>query len=134
LFSGGFASASVLSVKLVALFDLCRKQLSHAHHYDWGLRAMKAILSTAGKSKRARLEEQEALLLVEAIRDCTRPRLVSVDVPLFEGIIHDVFPDVNCNKVLESLIKSSYWEEKLNKDSMVYAESLGQLKNKIGNM
>ena len=41
---------------------------------------------------------------------------------------------INCNKVLESLIKSSYWEEKLNKDSMVYAESLGQLKNKVENM
>jgi MoxR-like ATPase len=100
LFSGGFASASVLSVKLVALFDLCRKQLSNAHHYDWGLRAMKAILSTAGKSKRAHLQEREALLLVQAIRDNTRARLVSVDVPLFEGIIHDVFPDVDVHKTI----------------------------------
>ena len=101
LFSGGFTSASTLSVKLVALFDLCRKQLSHAHHYDWGLRAMKAILSTAGKLKRSNLEEKEALLLVQSIVDCTRPRLVSVDVPLFDGIVSDVFPDVNYGKVLE---------------------------------
>lgn len=100
LFSGGFASASALSVKLVALFDLCRKQLSHAHHYDWGLRAMKAILSTAGKAKRGNLEARESLLLVCSIVDCTRPRLVSVDVPLFDGIVQDVFPDISSEKVL----------------------------------
>ena len=40
----------------------------------------------------------------------------------------------NFNKVLETLISSSYWEWNLNKDSMVYAESLEQLKNKIDNM
>ena len=98
LFSGGFKSATQLAVKLVALFDLCRKQLSNAHHYDWGLRAMKAILTTAGKLKRANLEEYEPNLLVKAIRDCTIPRLISVDVPLFEGIIHDVFPEVDSKK------------------------------------
>ena len=112
LFSGGFASASVLSKKLVAIFDLCRKQLSNAYHYDWGLRAMKAILTTAGKSKRAHLDEVEALLLVQCIRDCTRPRLVSVDIPLFDGIIHDVFPDVSCAKELspklEKMLESAY--------------------------
>ena len=94
LFSGGFKTASNLSVKLVALFDLCRKQLSNAHHYDWGMRATKAILSTAAKLKRNDLEADEATLLVNSIRDCTQPRLVSVDIPLFKNIIHDVFPEV----------------------------------------
>ncbi|EAY14826.1 Dynein heavy chain family protein [Trichomonas vaginalis G3] len=107
LFSGGFASASALSVKLVALFDICRKQLSNAHHYDWGLRAMKAILTTAGKSKRANLDAYEALLLVNSIRDCTVPRLVKVDVPLFEGIIHDVFPDVDAKKEIQMTLKDA---------------------------
>lgn len=41
---------------------------------------------------------------------------------------------INCKKVLESLIQSSCWEQKLSKDSMVYAESLGQIKNRIENM
>ncbi|OHT13633.1 Dynein heavy chain family protein [Tritrichomonas foetus] len=94
LFSGGFSTASVLSVKLGALFDLCRKQLSNARHYDWGLRAMKAILSTAGKAKRNDLNANEAYLLVRTIRDCTAPRLISSDLPLFNGIITDVFPTV----------------------------------------
>ena len=98
LFSGGFKNATQLAVKLVALFDLCRKQLSNAHHYDWGLRAMKAILSTAGKSKRNDLEADESTLLVSVIRDCTAPRLVSADLPLFTGIIHDVFPGIPTTK------------------------------------
>ncbi|OHT09102.1 Dynein heavy chain family protein [Tritrichomonas foetus] len=110
LFSGGFAAASILSRKLVALFDLCRKQLSKASHYDWGLRAMKAILTTAGKAKRSNLEEVESLLLVQTIADCTRPRLVSVDIPLFDGIIHDVFPDVSCKKVLSKNLESKLEE------------------------
>jgi len=100
LFSGGFTIASVLSIKLVALFDLCRKQLSNAHHYDWGLRAMKAILTTAGATKRKELDANESLLLVQAIRDCTLPRLVSIDVPLFEGILVDVFPDIRSSKII----------------------------------
>ena len=40
---------------------------------------------------------------------------------------------INFNKVLNSLINSSYWENELNKNNMVYIESLGQLKNKIEN-
>ena len=112
LFSGGYKDASTLSVKLVALFDLCKKQLSKTHHYDWGLRAMKAILTTAGKAKRADLEEVEALLLVRTIRDCTVPRLISNDLPLFEGIIKDVFPDVTSNKInseiLENALKDAF--------------------------
>lgn len=85
LFSGGFKSATQLAVELVAPFDLCRKQLSKAYHYDWGLCAMKAILTTAGKLKRANFEEYEPNLLFKAIRDCTIPRLVSIDIQLFDS-------------------------------------------------
>lgn len=65
LFSGDFITALV--VKLDALFDLWKEQLSSAHHYDWGLRTMKAILSTVWKAKRNTLDDNESLLLVRAI-------------------------------------------------------------------
>jgi hypothetical protein len=32
------------------------------------------------------------VLLVRSIRGCTAPRLLSADLPLFQGIVHDVFP------------------------------------------
>ncbi|OHT12762.1 Dynein heavy chain family protein [Tritrichomonas foetus] len=105
LFSGGFTNASSLSVKLVALFDLCRTQLSKAHHYDWGMRAMKSILTTAAKAKRNDLDKDESLLLVNSIRDCTRPRLVSADIILVDNIIHDVFPDVQSEKILPESVQ-----------------------------
>jgi hypothetical protein len=35
VFSSGFASAPALSIKSVALFDLCRKQFSHTHQDHW---------------------------------------------------------------------------------------------------
>jgi hypothetical protein len=100
LFSGGFTQASALSIKLVALFSLCRTQLSHAHHYDWGMRAMKSILTTAGKAKRTDAIRAEALLLVESIINCVKPRLVLADGILFDNICSVVFPDVDAHKEL----------------------------------
>lgn len=41
---------------------------------------------------------------------------------------------ISCNRVLETLISSSYWEWNLNKNSMVYAESIEQIKNRIENI
>lgn len=63
--------------------------------------------------------------LYEVIEDAVKPYCFG------QG---DLDLKLNCNKVLNSLIESSYWEEKLSKDDMVYARSLGQLKNKVENM
>lgn len=41
---------------------------------------------------------------------------------------------LNCKKVLESLMLSSYWENVLDKNDIVYAESFGFIKNKIENI
>ena len=57
LFSQGFRSAEKLSKKIVPFFKLCREQLSDQSHYDFGLRALKAVLASAGHVKRARINE-----------------------------------------------------------------------------
>jgi hypothetical protein len=59
---------------------------------------MKAILSTAATMKRNDLERDESILLVQAIRDNTATRLVSVALPLFTAILKDVFPQVDSGK------------------------------------
>ena len=46
--SVGFKTSSDLSRKLVAVFQLSKELLSPQQHYDWGLRALKTVLSSAG--------------------------------------------------------------------------------------
>ncbi len=52
LVAEGFAAARDLGRKMVSLFALSRELLSPQQHYDWGLRALKTCLATAGRELR----------------------------------------------------------------------------------
>ena len=55
LYSQGFRTAEQLSVRVVELFNGCSERLSKKSHYDFGLRALKSVLRSAGGLKRAEL-------------------------------------------------------------------------------
>ena len=81
-----------LAKKMTVLYKLAREQLSKASHYDFGLRALKSVLVMAGALKRASPDMPEALVLMRALRNMNLPKFVYDDVPLFLGLIRDLFP------------------------------------------
>ncbi|XP_039735198.1 dynein axonemal heavy chain 10 [Pteropus medius] len=99
LFSEGFLWAKILAKKMTVLYKLAREQLSKQHHYDFGLRALKSVLVMAGELKRGSAELQEDVVLMRALRDMNLPKFVFEDVPLFLGLISDLFPGLDCPRV-----------------------------------
>ncbi|KAI9460162.1 dynein heavy chain protein 1 [Lactarius psammicola] len=108
LFSQGFRTAESLASKIVPFFNLCDEQLSPQPHYDFGLRALKAVLASAGILKRERLQEarsngdgdvaglsdvfSEQVILIQSVTETIVPKLVADDVPLLTSLLADVFP------------------------------------------
>ena len=72
---------------------------------DWGLRAVKSVLTVAGMLKRNEPMVDEELILMRALRDFNTPKMVSADIPIFLRLITDLFPGVELEKVVDDAYK-----------------------------
>ncbi|KAI8449285.1 dynein heavy chain, N-terminal region 1-domain-containing protein [Phakopsora pachyrhizi] len=99
LFSQGFRTAETLASKVVPFFSLCGEQLSRQPHYDFGLRALKAVLTSAGHLKRARLQAGESDEASVASDDQAEQEILiqSVTETIVPNLMSDVFPGIEYN-------------------------------------
>jgi dynein heavy chain 1 len=122
LYSQGFRSAERLSGKVVPLFKLCKEQLSDQAHYDFGLRALKSVLVSAGNLKRrerdslrsasdeqalasSASEEAEQDVLIRSISETLIPKLVAGDIGLLHSLVQDVFPGAKIREIDQARLR-----------------------------
>ncbi|KAL7707900.1 dynein heavy chain cytosolic putative [Lotmaria passim] len=109
LYSEGFENATQLATKVVETFKLSSQLLSYQQHYDWGLRAMKAVLRlggilihdflterVAGKVELTAEQtlQKESEIVIKSLRVNTLSKLTFDDAVLFNTLLSDIFPGV----------------------------------------
>uniref|UniRef100_A0A8C4YFM3 Dynein axonemal heavy chain 11 n=1 Tax=Gopherus evgoodei TaxID=1825980 RepID=A0A8C4YFM3_9SAUR len=114
LLAEGFTDARLLARKFITLYTLCRELLSKQDHYDWGLRAVKSVLVVAGSLKRGDKNRPEDQVLMRTLRDFNLPKIVTDDIPIFMGLISDLFPALDAPRrrdlQFEQMVKQSTLE------------------------
>ncbi|XP_064554393.1 dynein axonemal heavy chain 2 isoform X2 [Drosophila montana] len=99
LFSDGFTNTRSLARKVYTLYELAKQQLSKQYHYDFGLRSMVALLRYAGRKRRQLPNTNEEEIVYLAMKDMNVARFTAADLPLFTGIMCDIFPGVSLPQI-----------------------------------
>ncbi|OXB70414.1 UNVERIFIED_CONTAM: hypothetical protein H355_012305 [Colinus virginianus] len=101
LMAEGFEEAQFLARKVIILYQLMTQQLSKQDHYDFGLRAIRSVLSRAGNFRRSAPDSPEQEIMMQAILDLNLSKIVTDDLQLFEVLMRDVFPEADIGNTME---------------------------------
>ena len=87
------------------------------------MRALKSVLSAAGRVKRERPELDEFTVMIKAIRDMNLTKFIAEDIVLFDNLFIDLFPgcdepENDCDDLLIAI------EDSLKKKNLQLNENL----------
>ncbi len=126
LMSEGFEDAKIIARKFITLYYLSRDLLSKQKHYDWGLRAIKSLLRQAGALKRhpANKSKPEQIIIMKALWDFNKAKIVLDDLPIFRRLLEDLFKeggsgeimkeDDEVNKTINQMIETATEHKEVN--------------------
>ena len=96
---------------------MSKELLSAQQHYDWGLRALKTVLTVGGQliqnekaAGRVLDQEAEAVLLIKAVRINTLSKLTYADCEKFLALLSNMFPGVQAHDILYADLKGAIEE------------------------
>ncbi|KAI9141400.1 dynein heavy chain and region D6 of dynein motor-domain-containing protein [Paraphysoderma sedebokerense] len=111
LFAAGFSNTKNLARKVDSLYRLAANHLSKQDHYDFGLRAITSALKIAGICKRIDFSVSDDIVLLTTLHNVNISKLTAEDVPLFLGILSDLFPgtemSINPNEIFIEAVRNS---------------------------
>ncbi|XP_072767052.1 dynein axonemal heavy chain 7 [Anoplolepis gracilipes] len=93
LFAGGFFHAKKLATRLVVAYKLLSEHLGEKRHYNLSVSSLKTVVATAIDMKQNVPDENEYTLLLRSMIDINMPQLCTPDIPVFQSIVRDVFPE-----------------------------------------
>ncbi|XP_053403796.1 dynein axonemal heavy chain 2-like isoform X5 [Mercenaria mercenaria] len=124
LFGEGFGNTKILAKKVFTLYTLATQQLSKQDHYDFGLRALVSVLRYAGRKKRSNPNMSDEELLLLSMKDMNIAKLTSVDLPLFNGIMSDLFPGIETPAIDYSKMRNAVIAEMNTMSLMINDHSI----------
>ena len=89
--SNGFDAPRFVARKLVSLIEMGARVMTKAAQYDWGLRAVRAIIAVASKRKLASPEKDEEQVICDAVVETFLARNLDSDAQTFVTLVRAVF-------------------------------------------
>jgi dynein heavy chain len=81
----------------------------------------------AGNLKRSSPDMSEDMVIMRALRDMNLPKFVFDDVPLFKGLLADLFPDLSPPRVSYKAFKEAVEAELTKKDYIVLPDQVDKV-------
>ncbi|KAJ1511492.1 Cytoplasmic dynein 2 heavy chain 1 [Coelomomyces lativittatus] len=91
----GWKDADTLGRLVVDFFQACKHILSPQKHYDWGLRALKAVIWTAGDAHRSQPQMNETIVLIQSLKSNTESKLTKTDLHFFLILLEAYFKNTD---------------------------------------